>query len=166
MPTGPTQSFTLERPVLTDADFEQMGWHDVRVHAVAFRAEIFEFWLDADYIFSWVHPCDDETHFRFWVAPVTLIFRNVHSLRFDIESHDGSLSLQGVSRSEPGLARNAEYLRNPLEMSWFLDCNEGEISFRSIGFSQFTRYPPVLSHTPQLTVEERGGISFATDYAT
>jgi hypothetical protein len=33
-----------------------MGWHDVHIHAVAFRAELFEFWLNMDCIFSWVHP--------------------------------------------------------------------------------------------------------------
>lgn len=161
MPIG---SFTLEKPVWTEADFEQMGWHDVRIHAVAFRAELFEFWLDVDYIFSWVHPHGEETHYRFWVAPATLVFTNVHGLNFSIESHDGSLSLQGISRSEPCPARNAEYLTKQTESLWVLDCNEGEIAFRSVGFSQFTRHAPVLLLTHQLTLEERGGISFARDY--
>lgn len=160
------EPYTLEKPVWTEADFEQMGWHDVNIHAVAFRAEVFEFWLDVDYIFSWVHPQGEETHFRFWVAPATLVFTNVHSLRFDIESHDGDLSLQGIERSEPCSARNAECLDKKTEWLWLLDCNEGEITFRSVGFSQFTRRRPVLLQTQQLSPEERGGISFATDYAT
>jgi hypothetical protein len=75
------------------------------------------------------------------------------------------LSLQGIARSEPCAARNAEYLAKKTEWLWLLDCNEGEIAFRSVGFSQFTRRPPVLLQAQQLTLEERGGISFATNYA-
>src|SRR4051812_26329180 len=100
-----TQPFTLGKPVWTEADFEQMGWHDVHIHAVAFRPEIFELWLDIDYLFTWVDPQGAETHYSFWVAPATLVFTNVHSLRFDLESHDGDLSLQGIERSEPCAAR-------------------------------------------------------------
>jgi hypothetical protein len=50
------QQYTIQKPVWTEADFEQMGWHDVHIHAVAFRPEIFELWLDIDYIFGWVDP--------------------------------------------------------------------------------------------------------------
>jgi hypothetical protein len=160
-----TQPFTLEKPVWTEADFEQMGWHDVHIHAVAFRPEISELWLDIDYIFTWVDPRGAETHYSFWVAPATLVFTNVHSLRLDVESLDGDLSLQGIERSEPTAARNAEYLAKKTEWLWLLDCNEGEVAFHSVGFSQFTRRPPVLLQTRQLTLEERGGISFATNYA-
>lgn len=160
-----TEPYTLEKLVWTEADFENMGWHDVHIHAVAFRAVIFEFWLDVDYIFSWVHPKGDETYFRFWVAPATLVFTNVHSLRFDIDSHNGDLSLQGVERSEPSRPRNADYIPKQTEWLWRLDCSEGEVTFRSGGYSQFTRRPPVLLQAQQLTLEERGGISFATDFA-
>src|SRR5436189_586152 len=95
------EPYKLEKPVWTEADFEQMGWHDVHIHAVAFRPERFEFWLDVDYIFHWVHPQGEQRLFQFWVAPATLVFTNVHSIRFDIESHDGDLSLQSIKRSEP-----------------------------------------------------------------
>lgn len=159
------EPYTLEKPVWTEADFEQMGWHDVNIHALAFRAEVFEFWLDVDYILSWVHSQGEEAYFRFWVAPATLVFTNVHSLRFDIESHDGGLSLQGIERSEPCPARNAEYLDKKIEWLWLFDCNEGKIAFRSVGFSQFTRRRAVLLQAQQLSLAERGGVSFATDYA-
>ena len=160
------EPYTLAKLVWTEADFEQMGWHDIHIHAVAFRPELFELWLDVDYIFKWVHPQGGETFFRFWVAPATLIFTNVHSLRFDFESHDGELSLQGIKRSNPCPARNAEYLTKKTEWSWLLDCNEGEIAFHSVGFSQFTRRPPVLNQAQKLDMEQRGGISFATDHAS
>lgn len=160
-----TQPFTLERPVWTEADFEQMGWHDVHIHAIAFRPETFELWLDIDYIFSWVDPQGGETYYSFWVSPATLVFTNVHSLKFDLESYNGDLSLQGIKRSEPCATHNAEFLTKETEWLWLLDCNEGEIAFRSVGFLQFTRRPPVLLQAQRLTLDERGGISFATNYA-
>lgn len=159
------QSFTLEKPVWTDADFVQMNWHDVHIHGIAFRAELFEFWLDVDYIFSWVHPEGEETYFRFWVAPATLVFTNVHDLKFDIESYNGALELQGIKRSEPGRPKNAEHISKQTEWLWLLDCIEGNVTFRSVGFSQFTRRSPVLQQALQLKLEERGGISFSRDYS-
>ena len=159
------EPYTLEKPVWTDVDFEQMGWHDAHVHAVAFRPELFEFWVDLDYIFSWVHPQGDEKYFRFWVAPVTLVFTNVHSLGFEIELYDGGLSVLSLERSEPTKPRNADHMPQQVEWLWRLDCNEGEIALRSVGYSQFTRRPPALLQAQELTFEERGGISFDRFYA-
>ena len=61
-----------------------MGWHDSRIHAVAFLTEKFELAFDIDYILRWVQPSEDEYH-RFWVAPATLVFENIHEVKFDIE---------------------------------------------------------------------------------
>lgn len=158
------EPYMLEKPVWTEADFEQMGWHDAHIHAFAFNPELFEFWLDVDYIYSWVHPTGDATHFRFWVAPVTLVFTNVHSLRFDLEWFDGCLSLQDITRSEPQSPQNTDCISKKTEWLWRLDCNEGEVTFRSVGYSQFTRRPPVFLQAQKLTLEERGGISFSRDY--
>jgi len=157
-------SFALEKPLWTDDDFEQMGWHDVPIHAIAFRPELFELWLDVDYIFRWEHPTGEASHFHFWIAPSTLVFHNVYNVKFDIESLDGNLSLQRIARSQPGLARNAQFLEKQTEHSWQLECREGEIAFRSSGYSQFTRRPPVLTANQKLTLEERGKISFDTDF--
>ena len=158
-----TQQHKIEKPVWTEADFEQMGWHDVHVHAVAFRPETFELWLDIDYIFSWVDPQGSETHYSFWVAPATLVFENVYNLKFDIESPDGDMSLQGIERSAASTPRNA--VTKHTEWRWQLDFNEGQMTLRSVGYSQFTRRPPVLVRAQQLTLEQRGGVSFDRDYA-
>lgn len=106
-----------------------MDWHDTHIHALAFRAELFEFWLDLDYIFRWAWPGEA---FGFWVAPATLVFTNVYNLRIEIDSLDGDLSLQSISRSELGPTRNAESLTKHTESVWTLDCREGEIAFRPI----------------------------------
>jgi len=157
------QQHKIEKPVWTEADFEQMGWHDVHVHAVAFRPELFELWFDIDYILSWVDPQGGETHYSFWVAPATLVFENVYDLKFDIESHDGDMSLQGIERSDASTPRNA--VTKQTEWRWLLDFNEGQMTLRSVGYSQFTRRPPVLVRAQQLTLEQRGGVSFDRDYA-
>lgn len=71
-----------------------------------------------------------------------------------------------MRRSEPCPPRNAEYIAKKTEWQWLLECNEGEVTFRSVGYSQFTRRAPILTQAQQLTLDERGGISFTTDYAT
>lgn len=47
--------YQLEKYLWTEEDFNQMGWHDSNIYAIAF-GENFEFKLDIDYIFQWVHP--------------------------------------------------------------------------------------------------------------
>ena len=162
----PFQDHKIQKPVWTEADFEQMGWHDVHVHAIAFHPEIFEFWLDIDYIFSWIDPQGNDKHYSFWLAPATLVFENVYDLKFEIESHDGDMELQGIERSEASAPRNAAAIPKQTEWRWLLGFNEGQIAFRSVGFSQFTRRPPVLVPVQQFTLEERGGISFDHESAT
>ena len=63
------EEYELDKWIWTEADFEQMGWHDARIHAIAFLTETFEFALDIDYILQWVEPAEGETYYKFWVAP-------------------------------------------------------------------------------------------------
>jgi hypothetical protein len=158
-----TEQYTLEKPVWTEADFEQMGWHDIPVHAVAFRPELFELWFDIDYIFNWVSPKGAENYYSFWIAPATLVFENFYELEFDIESQGGEMSLQGIERSDPRTPRNNSEKRT--EWRWLLEFNEGQITFRSVGFSQFTRRPPLFVRSQRLTLEQRRGISFEREYS-
>ena len=46
----------LEKAVWTDGDFDRMGWHDARVHAIAFHEDEdnAELLLDLDYIVRWI----------------------------------------------------------------------------------------------------------------
>jgi hypothetical protein len=158
------QVYTLEKPVWTEADFEQMGWHDVCLHAFALRPEIFELWLDIDYIFAWAAPKSEEKYYSFWVAPATLVFENVYGIKIDIESQGGEMSLQDIKRSDPRAPQNVA--KNQTEWLWLLDFNQGEINFRSVGFSQFTRRSPFFGRSQRLTQEQRGGVSFGRDFET
>jgi hypothetical protein len=61
----------------------------------------FEFLLELDYIFKWVHPVDGERYFRFWVAPVTMVFESAHTVRIDIESQLGDIEVADLFRESP-----------------------------------------------------------------
>ena len=78
--------YEMEKWIWTDADFEQMGWHDSQIYAFAFLSETNEFVLDVDYILRWVQPASDETHFKFWVSPATLVFENAYDVKVDLKT--------------------------------------------------------------------------------
>ena len=91
------KSYVLEKPVWDDTDFDVMGWHDATVWSVFANPEQYQFFLDLDYIFQWVHPSADETYFKFWVSPVTMVFDNVHSVELDIISEQGAIEISCLS---------------------------------------------------------------------
>ena len=74
--------YTLEKSLWTETDFEEMGWHDATIHAIATPNSEFEIAFDIDYILKWVDPAEDQTHFRYWVSPATLVFWNLLILSY------------------------------------------------------------------------------------
>lgn len=154
------QEYIIEKWIWTEADLGVMGWHDCRIHATAFFPEDFEFVLDIDYIFEWIDPLPNETYFKFWVAPATLIFKNVHDLEFDIDSTDGGLEIDTIEREDESRPINAEFIGKDNEWLWTIVCQEGEIRLRSIGYEVFIRTAPQLTQSQTLDRKARG-ISFA-----
>ncbi|ODS63960.1 MAG: hypothetical protein ABS41_03875 [Arenimonas sp. SCN 70-307] len=150
-----TEPYHLEKPLWTDADFEVMGWHDSRVWAMAADEERFEFAMDLDYIFEWVHPGPGETYFRFWVAPVTMVFENAYDVTFDIESQQGVIEVADLHREEPKPTPNGALTDHLFRF----ECQEGEISLRATGYRMYVRSEPRLMHGQCFSLEERGGIS-------
>ena len=153
------EKYELEKWVWTESDFEQMGWHDARIHAIAFLPDSFEFVLDIDYILRWVRPGESETHYKFWVAPATLVFDNVHDLRIDLEPYAG-VEIQDIRREDPQEPKNAEYVGRDTEWRWVIEAQEGEISLRAAGYKQYFRSEPVFGSQQSLDVGIRGGFSF------
>jgi hypothetical protein len=151
---------SIAKDVWTDADFAQMGWHDARVWALAFINESFEFLLDLDYILEWKSPRDGEEHYRFKSIPATLVFENVTDLRIDLEPF-ADLSLANITRSEPGVPRNAAYIGKSTDWLWHLDFHVGSIRLRSAGYKQYLRGPAIDNATQYLPLDVRGGLSFA-----
>jgi hypothetical protein len=64
----------------------------------------------------------------FW--PLT----NVHGINFDLSSR-GDLEIDAFNRSDPTSPRNADSIPKKTEWVWMLQCQEGVVSFRSVGFS-------------------------------
>jgi hypothetical protein len=159
MALRPDEIYTLEKPVWTHEDFERMGWHDVTIYAITFHPEAFEFVLDVDYIFAWVDPEPPSPGYSFWISPATLVFQNVTDFKARVEEPLG-LQIMDINRKDPRPPKNAAYLPSKTEWKWTVDLLQGEIEFSSIGYCQYTRRKPIRVSSQQLTLEERGRISF------
>jgi hypothetical protein len=147
-----------ERRIWTEADFEQMGWHDCAVHALAFRPERFELRLDLDYILRWIAPTEPGGPFTFRLAPATLVFHNVSEATVDLQPWTGALpTLDALTRADPQPTPNGRLVT----WSWELDGHEGAIRLRATGYTQALRAAPRVAPEQRLTWEERGGPSFA-----
>lgn len=149
-----------EQQVWTEADFEAMSWHDNRVHAQAFFLEANGFALDIDYIASWVPSAASGNFLSFWLAPATLYFENAAEIEVNIGIHRvcelSIKELRQIQRGEmpcgAGAARRYE-----------IDLSSGSISLNASGFTLHLRRNPSLSTSQFLTLDERGGISFARE---
>lgn len=153
--------YQLEKALWTDADFEQMGWHDCPIKALAFSDNDYQLLLDIDYIFKWVLP-KNKRFYNFWISPCTLVFENVHDINIELSSDGVALTIDKISRKNPVVPRNAEYIGRDTEYDWIIETFAGEISFKSVGFKQYVRQQPVLISTQELDTDARGGISFNT----
>ena len=150
-------TYTLEKAIWTDEDFAVMSFHDVRIRSWLADEERFELMFDLDYLFQWVHPDVGETYFRFWIAPVTLVFEDVHDVRIDVSSAQGALEIDRFHREEPTPTPNGVRV----ERKYVFSCQEGEISLVATGYAMYVRRAPILWPRQQLALEERGGVSFA-----
>jgi hypothetical protein len=149
------EPFHLEKSLWTRDDFETMGWHDSRVWAMVADEKRFEFAIDFDYIFKWVHPGHGENSFKFWVAPVTMVFENAFGVSIDIESRQGGIQVADLHREDPRPTPNGtltDYL-------YRFECQEGEISMGATGYRLYVRSEPRLIEAQSFSLEERGGIS-------
>lgn len=141
----------------TEADFEDMGWHDATVHALAVEPEAHDpgrLLVDLDYILEWLPPVPPDTAFRFWVVPATLVFDHAWDLAVNVDLHACALDLQ---LNALGRTSGQPFGRS----TWTLDGHNFTIEVTSEGFRQYLRTRPILSTSQRLGLAERGGISFA-----
>jgi hypothetical protein len=148
--------------IWTDNDFDAMGWHDATLWAMLADPERFEFLVDLDYIFEWVKPAPEETYYKFWIAPVTMIFENAHTVKLDIESSQGTIEVADLHRENPRPTPNGKLE----ERTYRFECQEGEISLLATGFQMIVRRNPALLGTQSLNLELREGVSFDRRPAT
>ena len=148
--------YELEKEVWSEADFNFMGWHDASIWSMVSNAEQFEYLFDIDYIFKWVDPKENETYFKFWVAPVTMVFENAFDVKIDIESQQGLIEVADLHMENPELTPNGKFTSH----SYRFDCLEGEISLKATGFKMYVRQKPKLIQGQSFELEERGGVNF------
>ena len=146
---------------LTTKNFEKIGWHDCKIYGLAFDDLSFNLYLDIDYISEWIEPSKEDEGYKFRVAPATLNFHNVWNISFDIETNL-SLEIDNITRNNPHSPKNKEIYPNAIEYDWLIELQQGEISFKSIGFDLHLREQPIKMQMQTLSLKERGGISFST----
>ncbi|HXB45387.1 MAG TPA: hypothetical protein VNV85_15080 [Puia sp.] len=147
-----------EKIIWTEDDFDQMGWHDNKIYAIAFGIEESEISFDIDYIIRWVDPKENKSNFEFLIAPATLVFRNVYDFSMNFSLLD--LIIDGISRDNPSQPKNAVHIKEQIEYDWIIQANNGEITFRSVGYKQYARQKPKLYSNQLIGFAERGAIGF------
>lgn len=152
----------LEKEIWTHNDIELMGWHDCIVHAVSFDDDQFKLLFDIDYILKWETQDTNDTSYKFWVSPATLVFENVWDLNMSLQSSLELIIDQVIVGAKAIRPKNASHLPNQLERDWTIELNNGDISFKSIGFKLFIRNEPILIDVQSFKLTERGGVSFET----
>ncbi len=138
----------------TEADFEQLSWHDCHFWGMALRAGngddlVSQLVLDIDFIVERLGP-DGGKPARVRVAPASLTFDEVTDLRvqldwgasgFPVSISPASLSAIERERVPDRIVYPARpYYRWQIRFSW---PPGGEIVFQSVGFTQALRAEPV-----------------------
>lgn len=155
------EEYILEKWKWTTGDFEQMGWHDCKIHAVAFDEFNFRLLFDIDYIFRWVGP-EEDGYYRFWISPVTLVFENVYDLDIKLGSALGT-TIETIRRINPNKPRNSDFIGKDTEWEWNIEVTNGQVNFKSVGYTQYIRKRPVYNKAQEIDFDERGGYSFSTN---
>jgi hypothetical protein len=149
----------LSKSVWSDADFDQMGWHDATIHGLAVYTEglaenfLSRLLIDLDYIVDWVQTTPLEERFSFWVSPATLVFDDVRDIEGDIDSNVAELEIADLHRLMPDDTR-------PDLPRWHIEGHTFDLKFRSSGYHQYIRQAPILTLQQSLSLSERRGIIF------
>jgi hypothetical protein len=149
----------LIKSVWSDADFDEMGWHDATIHGLCVERTadgLPRLLFDLDYIVRWVHPVAPEVYFSFWVAPATLAFDAVGDLGGDLDFKGMSPDLEVAD-----LHRLAPQDGWPDRPGWHVEGHAFELTFHATGYRQYFRQVPRLVTRKALPHAERGGCSFA-----
>ena len=135
--------YELEKRIWTDSDFENMGWHDNHIYKIRLTADLE---LDIDYILKWNSPDIEGLPYTFWVAPATLVFKNIRNLNFEFTTgFEGSFEMEDIERENKN--------------QWTIITRQGDIQFIADGFEQFIRQDPSFQFGQQISYTERYGYS-------
>lgn len=137
----------MVKQVWTDDDFSLMSWHDCKIYSFFFGPNDFQISFDIDYIKEWKKDESNGIYF-FDVVAATLIFKNVYDISCSLFSTD--VIIQDIERVNPRSPRNAGYIESEFEYDWTINTNNGEISFISVGFAQYSRGESIFSEHQSL----------------
>lgn len=164
------EAYQLEKLIWTDGDFEVMGWHDATIWAIHLDPDGRELSLDLDYIFKWVDPGPGQTHYKFWVAPATMVFESVRAMKMIIEPRTGAIEVADLNRgglepTQDGKQERSYRFQLPSGTGANRETfDEGEISLRSSGFRMFVRRAAELLEGQRFSLARRGGVGFQREY--
>lgn len=140
------------KEIWTEADFAEMGWHDSQLYAIHFPRMDTVLKLDIDYIFEWVLD-EANKRFSFWVAPCTLCFRGVITLKVDLDfDHQVGLEILDIERFDPVPYPDGQVI----DWTYKISTSNGDITFASTGYEQLVRRQPVFQDGQSLEGEDRG----------
>ena len=114
----------------TEADYDQMSWHDNHVHGVEIRLGddgTGSLILHLDYILEWI--VEPDRTYRWRIAPAVLTFRGVADLQMELDDLDAPFCIRSIDREE--IAGQSSY-RWSIGINW----PEGFIAFSANGFVQ------------------------------
>jgi len=154
------EAYELEKQIWTEGDFKVMGWHDAKVWGLLANPQKWEYLIDLDYIFKWVHPKEGEEYFKFWISPVTMVFENAYDINIDIDSQQGEIEVNNLHMENPRKTRNGKLT----EYTFRFECQEGEITLNATSFKMYVRKNPMLQRGQILNLRARGGVNFGREY--
>ncbi|MBI0401369.1 hypothetical protein [Cyclobacterium marinum] len=138
--------YELEKKIWTDADFEKMGWHDCRIYKIRLTEKLE---LDIDYILQWNKPDIEGLPFTFWVAPATLVFKNINNIQIEIDTaFDEAVEIEDI-----------ELNKSDNKIQWTIITLQGDIEFTADGFTQWIRQEPFFQFGQTISYIERCGFS-------
>lgn len=147
-----------DRTFWTDADFDELSWHDCLIHAIRLEQDgeyQNDLILDLDFVMEWIPKGDDEP-INFRVAPAILRFEAVRDLRYQILlDYKQSMELDWIERG-PSRDERWDHPFWTLHLHGYPQRSPNEICFHATGFRQKLSASPVYrERLPYFSWEER-----------
>ncbi len=146
----------------TNADFDQMNWHDNTLHGIGFRVPRqgydCDLVLDIDFILE-VTAGPDGKWYEFLLVPATLAFHLVSKCHIDLGmAYREQLQIDRIDRED--CTTGAERKAGLVNYRWTiflqsLSGHENRITFESAGFTQLAKGKPKRKALLWLEEEER-----------
>jgi hypothetical protein len=151
----------------TEADFEQLSWHDCHIWRFELRSGepeegdwASDFALEIDFIAEWI--CGTEGGAQFRVIPATLVFQGVTDLKIHVDWSDTGfqcalhdVSIDRIERqhvADQKVCLDRPYYEWRIRLNW---PEGGLITFGAAGFMQTLHGGGILTGKQKLSLNER-----------